>query len=112
MLFILLINVALGSETEQESDIEIFPDVGLVFKKNKDLVLVHGIAKGKVSLRLNLPTVDISDEDSCAALKSDEENFRNTLNSSYTTFRGKISDELDEFGLGKNKPESTGGSDG
>ena len=53
MLLIILINVAWGSEIEQENDIEIFPDVGLVFKTNKDLVLVHGIAKGKVSLRLN-----------------------------------------------------------
>ena len=112
MLLIILINVAWGSEIEQENDIEIFPDVGLVFKTNKDLVLVHGIAKGKVSLRLNLPTVEISDEDGCAALQSDEETFRQTLNNSYATFRGKISDELDEFGLGQNEPKSIGGSDG
>ena len=61
---------------------EIFPDLGLVFKKNKDLVLFQGIIKGKVSLRLNLPTVDISDEDNCAALGQDEETFRQTLNTS------------------------------
>ena len=81
-------------------NIEIFPDVGIVLKKNSNLVLVNGIARGTISMRLNLPSVMITNEDECNAMKSDQAAFKKVLNTTITTFRTKISGELEEY-MGK-----------
>ena len=92
---ILWLRLVLGAE-----NIEIFPDVGIVLKENPNLVLVNGIARGTISMRLNLPSVEIQNEDDCNALKSDQSAFKSVLNTTINTFRQKISGELEEY-MGK-----------
>ena len=78
-------------------NIEIFPDVGVVFKENPNLVLVNGMASGTISMRLNLPTVEVSNEDTCAAMTDDKVEFKKVLGAAIQSFRTKISEELEEY---------------
>ena len=91
---IFIIWVALGYGLE---NVQLYPDVGVVFKENSNLVLVNGIANGKISMRLNLPSVEISNTDTCNALKTDQAEFKKILNNTIKTFRDKISAELEEY---------------
>ena len=84
--------LVLGAE-----NIEIFPDVGIVLKENQNLVLVNGIARGTISMRLNLPSVIIQNEDDCNAMKPDQTAFKQVLNKTITIFRDRISGELEEY---------------
>ena len=74
-------------------DIRIYPKLGFLTESTDSVVLVNGLAHGDISLRLNLPKIEINDNDeTCAASKT--ENFSKILKSSVTKFQAEMSAEL------------------
>ena len=74
-------------------DIKIYPKLGILTESTDKVILVNGLAHGDISLRLNLPKVEIGDnDDTCAASKT--ENFSKTLKSSIDRFQSEMSAEL------------------
>ena len=95
-IFILITIMGLNTLGKKSKDIKIYPKLGLLTESTDQIILVNGLANGDISLRLNLPKLEIENNDStCAASKT--ENFKATLESAVDRFRKEMATELGDI---------------
>ena len=77
-------------------NITVYPKLGFLTESTDDIILVNGLASGDISLRLNLPKLNIeNNDDTCAASKSN--NFSAILSESVSKFRAEMAIELGDI---------------
>ena len=97
--------MGLYTSGKKSKDIKIYPKLGLLTESSDQIILVNGLANGDISLRLNLPKLEIENNDStCAASKTD--NFKATLKSAVDRFRKEMATELGDIMGEEVVPES------
>ena len=95
-IFIIMITMGLSILGQKSKEIKIYPKLGLLTESTDEIILVNGLANGDISLRLNLPKLEIENNDStCAASKT--ENFKSTLKSAVDRFRKEMATELGDI---------------